>query len=156
LAVSVRADAETLRVLPVFRNCDPVALQILAFSSERVNFDLDDYIVTEKENGAAAYLLMSGTADILRGGKVEGQVEEGVLIGDTAMIAGLPFSLSARARGPVTAARISREVFLKVAREYPEFGKAVMGALSDKLSATVREFDQVRVLLNRSRAFSDL
>ncbi len=154
--MSVRADAETLRVLPVFRNCDPVALQILAFSSERVNFDLDDFIVAENEPGEAAFLLMSGSVDILRGGKPQGQADEGTLIGDTAMIAGLPYSLSARARGPVTAARISREVFLRVATEYPEFGRAVIGALSERLSATVREFDAVRVQLNRSRSFVDL
>jgi CRP/FNR family cyclic AMP-dependent transcriptional regulator len=154
--MSVRADAETLRLLPVFRNCDPVALQILAFSAERVNFDLDDLLLEEGEPGDAAYLIMSGSVDILRGGKVQSVAEEGALLGENAMIAGLSYSLSARARGVVVAAKLPRDVFLRVATEYPDFGRAVIGALSERLSATVRDFDAVRVQLNRSRAFSDI
>jgi hypothetical protein len=56
----------------------------------------------------------------------------------------------------VSTARISHELFLRVATEYPEFGRVVLRNLSDKLEASVREFESVRVMLSKARRFSDL
>ena len=36
--MSVRADVETIRNIPIFSECEPAHLQLLAFSAVRENF----------------------------------------------------------------------------------------------------------------------
>jgi hypothetical protein len=47
-------------------------------------------------------------------------------------------------------------LFQRVTLEYPEFGRAVVEALSEKLGASVRELEGVRGLLTKARSFSNL
>jgi CRP-like cAMP-binding protein len=154
--VSVRADADTLKKLPLFRNCDTVALQILAFSSERVAFEMDDVIFAAGENSRGAFLVMSGCVSIVVNNAITATVEEGTLLGETAMIGGVPYSITARARDAVSAARIDRQVFMRVAGEYPEFGRSVLDALGSKLGDAVRDFDRVRHHLTAGKSFSEI
>ncbi len=154
--MSVRADAATLQLLQIFQQCDSVPLQILAFSSERQNFETDEMLFEEGYNGASAILILSGSVSLLRQNKIDSVVEEGTLLGESAMIANLAYGFSARARDTVTIARIHRALFLRVASEYPDFGQAVLQALSNKLEKSVRDFDSVRAHFIKARALSDI
>jgi len=60
------------------------------------------------------------------------------------------------ASGPVETARITHELFLRVVKEYPEFGRQVLQNLSDRLEGHLRELDGIRVMLTKSRNFTDL
>lgn len=158
--MSVRADAESLRALPVFRQCDPTHLQVLAFSAEKHTFVRGERIVEQGAPATAAYFILSGVADLRfseRGrDHALGQAEPGSLIGEVAMIGGTRYSLSATARDGVIAAAITRDLFNKVIREYPEFGSAVHSVLAQRLDQSVRELDTVRDLFARARSFSSL
>ncbi len=154
--MSVRADAETFRQIPLFRNCDPVALQILAFSAERVMFEMDDVIFSAGENPRGAFLVMSGSVNIVINNKVVATIEEGALLGETAMIGAVPYSITARAQDAVAAARIDRNVFMRVAGEYPEFGRSVLDALGSKLGDSVRDFERIRLQLSAGKNFSEI
>jgi CRP-like cAMP-binding protein len=158
--MSVRADAQTLRNIPIFAECDPVALQVLAFTAERQNFHAGESLLTQGEIGTAAFLILSGRAEIRtgRGGQSEiiGHAEPGAFLGEVAMIAKAPYSVSAIAAGPLTAARMDRKLFLRVADEYPEFGMAVFKALAGKLDSSLDEFNSARDMLLRAKSFLDL
>lgn len=158
--MSVRADAETLRNIPIFAECDSVALQVLAFASERQNFAAGENLLTQGEIGQAAFLILSGRAEIRsgKGGQSEiiGHAEPGVFLGEVAMIAKAPCSVSAVAAGPLTAARMDRKLFLRVADEYPGFGLAVFKALAGKLDGSLDDFNSARDMLVRARSFLDL
>jgi CRP/FNR family transcriptional regulator, cyclic AMP receptor protein len=145
-----------LRQIPLFRNCDAVPLQVLAFAAERQEFAVGKTIIKEGQKAVAAYFVMSGSADLEQGRHKLGHAEAGSLLGELAMIAGSTYSITAVASQPVTAARIDHELFKRVADEYPEFGRAVLGALSEKLGASVRELDNVRGLLVKAKGFSNL
>lgn len=154
--MSVRADADSLKQIPLFRNCESVPLQVLAFAAERVAFRSGDTFIKEGLKGASAYFILSGRADLKQGRQTLGQAEPGALLGEMAMIGGTPYSLTATASEALTAVRIDNALFQRVATEYPEFGKAVLDALSDRLSRSVKELDGVRGLLNKARSFSNL
>lgn len=154
--MSVRADAETLRLIPIFQKCDPVPLQIMAFSAPRKNFTTNNTIIEEGETGRTAFLILSGTVQLRRAGVELGVAEEGSLLGETGMIGGLPYSLTAQAMSDVAVAQIDNDLFMRVSGEYPEFGRAVLMALAQKLDVSVRDFDQVRNKLTRIKTFSDL
>jgi CRP-like cAMP-binding protein len=154
--LSVRADAESLQQIPLFRKCEAVPLQVMAFAAERQNFSEGQTIIRQGSNATAAYFLLSGTADLQQGDVAVGRAEPGALLGELAMLGGSAYSLTAIAAAPVSAVRIDNALFLRVASEYPEFGRAVLEALSEKLGNSVRELDGVRNLLTRARSFSNL
>jgi CRP-like cAMP-binding protein len=154
--MSVRASAETLKRIPIFRECDAVPLQVLAFAAPQVTFREGDYIVDEADTARAAFFLVSGSADIRNAEGPVAIAEPGTLIGEVAMIAGTRYSVSAVAREPVVTSCIDYQLFLRVTGEYPEFGRAVMHALSERLERSMRDFDGVRVMLSKIRAFSDV
>ncbi len=154
--MSVRADAETLRTIPLFRDCEIVPLQIMAFTSERQEFSTGEELITQGKKARAAYLLLGGQVRLFRSGQEIGTAEPGAILGEIAMIGAGTYSITAVATENVSTARISHELFIKVAREYPEFGQKVVQNISDKLQTSVRELEAVRILLNRARNFSEL
>ncbi len=154
--MSVRADAEHLRQIPIFRECDAVPLQVMAFAAERQNFLPGETIIGQGKKAKSAYFLMRGSARVLNGEAEVGQAQPGALLGELAMISGALYAVTAIANEAVTAARIDNALFLRVADEYPEFGRSVLQALSRKLDGSVKELDTIRGLLVRARGFSDL
>ena len=152
----MRAEAETFRQVAIFRDCDSVPLQIMAFAAERQEFSIGEDIIAQGKKARAAFFILNGLVTLRADGQNIGMAEPGALLGEVAMIGSGTYSLSGTARDIVSTARISHELFLKVAKEYPEFGQTVLRNLSDKLEASVREFDTIRVLLNKARKFSDL
>jgi CRP-like cAMP-binding protein len=52
---------------------------------------------------------------------------------------------TAIAREPSTVLKISRELFHRVLREYPESAKRLRGAMADELKAFIRELEESSV-----------
>ncbi len=154
--MGVLADAETLRQIAIFRNCDAVPLQIMAFTAERQEFSIGEDLMTQGKKARAAFVLLNGKVSLRENDHDIGVAEPGAFLGETAMIGAGHYSITATARDIVSTARISHELFLKVAKEYPDFGRAVLQNLSEKLYQSVRELDTIRIMLDKSRKFSDL
>ena len=154
--MSIRADAESLRLIPIFRRCESVPLQVLAFASERQHFNRDDVIITEGKRVDAAYFILDGSASIIRAKTVIGQAEPGALLGETAMLGNTPSTITAKAEIPLRCAKIDLALFQRVAAEYPEFGQSVLAVLSERLQLSVEELASVRGLLIQARSFSSL
>jgi CRP/FNR family cyclic AMP-dependent transcriptional regulator len=155
--MSVRSNAESLRQIPLFAECDPVHLQVMAFASERAEFAAGEDIFRVGGKGASAFLLLSGDADVwVSKGEERVQVAlagPGAFLGELAMIAGLAYSVNVTAKIPVTATRISREMFMRVVGEFPDFGTHVMSAVSRKLAGSINDFDRVRHLFENAPSF---
>jgi CRP-like cAMP-binding protein len=154
--MGVLADAETLRQISIFQNCDSVPLQIMAFAAERQEFSIGEELISQGKKARIAFLVLNGNVALRENGKDVGVAEPGALLGETAMIGAGNYSITAVARDVVSTARISHELFLKVSKEYPDFGRAVLRRLSERLEASVRELDTVRVMFDKSRKFSEL
>lgn len=155
--MSVRANAESLRQIPLFADCDPAHLQVMAFASERLEFAEGAEIFRAGNQGGAAYLLLSGEAEVWKDIGKERTVlaiaGPGAFLGELAMIAGVAYSVNVTAKGAVTATRISRETFMRVVGEFPEFGTRVMSTLSQKLAGSINDFDRVRHMFENARTF---
>jgi len=154
--MGVRADAETLRRIPIFSQCEAVPLQVLAFAAERERFSVDEAIISENSNARSAYFILEGTAIVKRGREIIGRAEPGSLLGETAMLGSFHYSVSAMAETEVMAARIETALFQRVAKEYPEFGQAVLKVLSNRLNTSIRELEEVRLKFGKARSFSSL
>jgi CRP/FNR family transcriptional regulator, cyclic AMP receptor protein len=158
--MSVRADAETLRQIAIFADCENVHLQVLAFASERQNFAQGAPIIKQGDRAKSAYLILSGTAEIRQRRGLEFRAvaiaDPGSLLGEVAMIGRTSYAITAIAKTAVITARIDHDLFLRVASEYPEFGQTVLSTLSQRLAGSVKDFDGVRALFAGGKAFSEL
>jgi CRP-like cAMP-binding protein len=133
-----------------------VPLQVMAFAAERQNFTNGQMLIKQGQTASAAYFILNGHVELQQDRQKLGVAEPGALLGELAMLGGSTYSLTATAVEAVQAVRIDRDLFNRVATEYPEFGRAVLDALSEKLGASVRELDGVRGLLTKARSFSNL
>lgn len=155
--MSVRADVETFRGIPIFSECDPVHLQLLAFSAGRETYEAGEALIRQGERGAASFLILSGIVDLsTREGGHIGTAGPGALLGEVAMIGGGAYSSTAIALEAVSAARIDRELFMRVASEFPEFGAAVFRALARKLEGSMNELAVAREGFESARSFGNL
>jgi len=155
--MSVRADVETFRSIPIFSECDAVHLQLLAFSAVRQNFGAGDTILRQGNKGAAAFLILNGEVRLSseEAGPI-GVAGPGALLGEVAMIGDRPYSITAVAADDVQTARIDRELFMRVAREFPEFGTAVFGVLARRLEHAMSELEETREVFEQARSFEDI
>jgi CRP/FNR family transcriptional regulator, cyclic AMP receptor protein len=154
--MGIRADSESLRQLPLFRDCDPVAMQVLCFAAEKQEFATGEEIVSQGAKARAAFLLLDGRAMVTDGPREVAMAEPGAFLGEVAMLRAGPYAVTAKASGTVMTLRISQELFLKVVKEYPAFGARVLQNLGDRLGQHMRELEPVRVQLTKSRNFTDL
>jgi CRP-like cAMP-binding protein len=156
--MSVRASAEILSRIPIFSDCDRAHLQVLAFSTRNHNFAPGDAIIKQGSLASSAFLILDGVAEISaterNGSRKLGNAGPGVLLGELAMMSGHKYSVTATARGLLTAAAIERDTFLRVAGEFPEFGMRVQHAMARKLEAMMSELASVRPVFDRARAFA--
>lgn len=158
--MSVRADAETLRQIPIFADCDSVHLQVLAFASERQTFSTGAAIIKQGERAESAYLILSGFAEIRQRHGLEfrqlATAGPGSLLGEIAMIGRTVYAVTATATTPIATARIDHALFMRVANEYPEFGTTVFNTLARRLDSASLEFEGARNKLMRAKSFGDL
>ena len=156
--MNVRAEADAFRQVPLFAQCDPAHLQVIAFSSEKVEFPDGAALIRQGKTGDAGFLILRGQARAeaadFKGARDLGDIGPGVFVGEIGMIAGAPYSITVTAVGKVIAARISRELFLRVAREFPEFGLRVQATLAAKLEGTVGELKEVKKVFDEASGFS--
>ncbi len=154
--MSVRADAATFGSIPIFAGCDPVHLQLLAFSAARQSIAAGELILQQGVKSSAAFLILSGRAELFTGNDILGTAGPGAMLGEVAMIADIPGNVTARAAEPLQAARIDRSLFMRLATEYPEFGAAVLAALSRKLDNAVSDLTGVRPAFEGALGFKSL
>jgi CRP/FNR family transcriptional regulator, cyclic AMP receptor protein len=146
--MSVRADAERFRQVPLFAGCDDTHLQLLAFTSEKVTFREEEQIVVAGDEGAAGFLIVHGTAEAWIGDETNrtiiGTLGPGSFIGELSMVAAVPYRVNVIAKTMVTAIKVSREVFTRVVAEFADFGVRVHRELMRRLDGSLADLNGLR------------
>jgi CRP/FNR family transcriptional regulator, cyclic AMP receptor protein len=160
--MSVRSEIELLRKVPLFAEIDPVQLQVLVFSAQRVEVAAQETLFAAGSLVGAGHLLLDGQGEVLKphGGAEGGEhehvalVKAGAFLGELAMIANLPASVTVRATTPLRALRIGHDLFLRVCGEFPEIGAKVLQALAHRLDTSLDDLREVQAYFDRARPFS--
>ncbi len=115
-----------------------------------LNLQNSEFVFREGDTAQFAYVLKSGTIEVLRMGSngeiILGTVSEGEVFGEMALIDGAPRSASARALGECQVQEVDRDAF----SEYISDNPSVMYALMKKLSGYVRNTNQKAIQLTKS------
>ena len=151
-------DAVTLLAkTPLFEGVDPVRLEVLAFTATHLAFETGDTLAEQGMPADGAFLLLSGEAVMLAGedegpGKAA-RLDRGDLVGEVALTQPANWSATVRAAAPVEVLKLERDVFLRLAEEFPEIAQGCFrgavrqtAALSEDLTALAQRLTATRVV----------
>lgn len=137
-----------LRRVPLFSGVEPAKLKLLAFTSDRVSYNPGQILFHQGDEGDAAYVILSGTADILvdsETGQIKvAELEPNSIVGEIAILCDVSRTATVRAAAPLEALRIRKDHFLRLLKEFPEMTIEIVRVLADRLSHTTAELADAR------------
>lgn len=137
-----------LKRVPLFSGVEPAKLKLLAFTSDRVSYDAGQVLFHQGDEGDAAYVILSGTADVLvesEAGPIKvAEIEPNAIVGEIAILCDVSRTATVKATERLEALRIRKEHFLRMLRENPEMTIEIVRVLADRLSTTTAELGIAR------------
>jgi CRP-like cAMP-binding protein len=144
----LKDEVQRLRQVPLFGNVAPAKLKLLAFTSKRLNFKAGQILFHQGDHGDAAYVVLSGTADVLvasdKGDVKVASVGPDSIIGEIAILCNVNRTATIRASTALDTLRIDKEHFLNLLAEFPEVAVEIIRVLANRLSQTNTELSEAR------------
>jgi CRP-like cAMP-binding protein len=144
----LKDEVEMLKRVPIFARIAPAKLKLLAFTSDRVTYQSGQTLFHQGDMADAAYVVLSGTADILvdsPAGQIKvADVEVNSIVGEIAILCDVSRTATVKATSRLEALRISKEHFLKLLSDFPEMAVEIMRVLADRLNHTTSELTAAR------------
>ena len=138
--MTLEAEVQSLRQVPMFKDIDPSRLKLLAFTSERVQFAGGQRFFAQGDLSDAAYVILDGRANVLLNtpnGEIQvAELGGNALVGEMGILSDTPRSATITAAEPTTALRIDKRVFLELLAQFPQMALAVMRELAQRLERT--------------------
>jgi CRP-like cAMP-binding protein len=143
--VALEDDIRRLSRISLFRALETDALRLIAFGAETRILRAGDILFRKGERSDAGFIVLSGSVAL--DAKSDGSppshiVRSESLIGEVALLVETERLATAMAREPSTVLKISRELFHRVLREYPDSAKRLRAARTSELRSFVRELEQ--------------
>lgn len=143
--MDLKAEAETLRRVPMFSRLEASKLKLLAFTGELLTFEDRELLFSQGDSSDCAYVVMSGDMEILTGEvgdeSVAAILKQNDLVGEMGVISKAPRTASIRARGEVRVLKIDGDLFLDLITENPSVALDVLRQLSEKVARTHRLYE---------------
>jgi len=154
--MSLQEEVNLLRQVPLFSKIDPARLKLLAFTSDRLHFAKGDVLFRQGEAGDAAYLVLSGSADVSidtpNGQFVLATISAHEIVGEIAILCDVPRTATVSAASDVVALRISKERFFTLIDEFPEMAVEMLRELARRLEVTTVRLREAHAKLGGAAA----
>lgn len=146
--MSLEAEVDALRKVPLFRGIDETKLRLLAFISDRMEYQVGERLCTQGEEGDCAFIILRGAADVLvetpEGERKVAEVTEHSIVGEIAILCDVPRTATLIAASEMDVLTVSKDDFLKLLTEFPEMSLEVMRTLALRLEKTTRDLAVAR------------
>lgn len=138
--MSINEEVDALRRIPLFSNLEPSKLKLLAFTSERLTYAKGQAIFRQGDMGDAAYIVLEGQADVMIGAADNQQkvatIGKHSIIGEIAVLCDVPRTATVVAVDKLVALKISKDLFLRMVKEFPQMAVEIMRELARRLDRT--------------------
>ena len=135
--MSIQEDVEALKRIPLFAKVEPAKLKLMAFASERAQYQPGDQLFHQGDTADAAYIILSGGADILvetaEGPLKVADVGPGAFVGEIGILMDVPRTATIRAIEKMTVLKITKELFFRMVTDFPSIGIEVMRVLAQRI-----------------------
>ncbi len=146
-------EIDLLRKIPMFAKMETSKLKLLAFASEIVTFDDGDVVFNSGDSADFAYVIMDGAVDIVTetdaGPVVIGSLMQNQLIGELGLLNNAPRNATLVSKGELRVMKITGEMFFRLLRENSEVALDVIRMLSNKLSKSHAQVEQLQKQLSQ-------
>jgi CRP-like cAMP-binding protein len=136
--VRLRQDAKTklLRRAPLFANCSKDELTLIGGIADEIDLREGKELTRQGAPGREFFVLIEGTADVLKDGQKVNSLEGGDFFGEIALVHHAPRTATVVATSPVRALVVTERNFRRILDSSPEIQRKVMVALADRLAPT--------------------
>lgn len=124
-----------LEGIQLFSRCSKSDLKIVARHAETMTADAGRDVVRQGDQGDALFVLLSGTATVVRDGETVAELTPGDYFGELALLDPAPRAATVTATSDVELAVLGVRMFNVLLRELPPLGARLLG----DLAARVRE-----------------
>jgi CRP-like cAMP-binding protein len=143
--VALEDDIRKLARVSLFRALETDALRLIAFGAETRILRAGDTLFRSGDKSDAGFILLSGSIALDEkndGSPPSHMVRPDSLIGEVALLVETERRATAIAREPSTVLKISRELFHRVLREYPQSAQRLRAAMANELRSFVQELEE--------------
>ncbi len=144
--MTLEQDVALLRPLPLFSGFSDEQLRLIAFSSEPLSLPGGTTLFREGAPAETAYVVMQGGIRFLRDGEDIGHdlVGPGAMIGEMALLCQTERAATAETVGDSRFLVISRRLFRRVLREYPEMAAGMRQTMAERLAQMSADLARAR------------
>jgi CRP-like cAMP-binding protein len=130
---TLRRSVAALAAVPLFERFSKRHLRRLAREADAVVFGPGRAIVAEGQAGEAMFVVLTGTARVLRAGRTVGALIPGDFFGELSALDGGPRTASVVPDTPVEVLRIFRHTLRKMVEEEPALAMGLLEGLARRL-----------------------
>jgi len=156
--MSLQDAVKLLARTPLFQGVDPVRLEVLAFTGTHLAYEAGDALAQEGDEADGAFLILSGDAVMMSAGqggtagtRKAGRLDPGDLYGEVSLAQVANWSATVRAVGPVEILKLQRDVFLRLADEFPEIAQGCFRSAVDQVASMGQELRALDKRLAQAR-----
>jgi CRP/FNR family cyclic AMP-dependent transcriptional regulator len=134
--VQLRKDAKValIKRIPLFKHCSKKELGQIASIADELDLKDGAMLTREGKGGREFFVIVEGSADVLKDGKRVNTVHEGDFIGEISLVTGQPRTASVQATSPVRVLVITSRNFSKLLDGSPEIQRKILLATAERLS----------------------
>ncbi|MCW5730616.1 MAG: cyclic nucleotide-binding domain-containing protein [Alphaproteobacteria bacterium] len=151
--MSLNEEVELLRNIPLFAKLEASKLKLLAFTSERLTFQPGQSLFRQGDMGDAAYIIVSGEADVIvdtpKGPLKVAGVKKNDFVGEIAILCDVPRTATITAQSELTTLRISKDLFFRLISEFPQMAVEIMRVLAQRLEKTTSDLRDTNARLRQ-------
>jgi CRP-like cAMP-binding protein len=130
------AKAELIKRVPLFSQCSKREVAAISAIADEIDLKEGRELTREGAPGREFFVLVDGTADVLRNGKKINSLKGGDFFGEIALVHRAPRTATVKATSPVHALVITERNFRRLLEDSPEIQRKVLAALAERLAPT--------------------
>lgn len=128
------AKSELLKRAPLFANCSKRELDAIGGIADEIDLREGKELTQEGKPGREFFVLVDGTADVIKKGRKVNTLEAMDFFGEIALIHESPRTATVKATSPVRALVITERNFKRLLKEQPDIQRKVLEALAERMA----------------------
>lgn len=152
--MSIHAEVDLLRKIPLFASIDTGKLKLLAFTSERLTYPPGAVLFNEGDRGDSAYLILSGQVSVAvnsdNGPVVVATINQNNIVGEMALLGDMPRTATVVATQPVETLQIKKDQFFQLLKDLPQMTLEIMRELAVRLNNANKELSAAHARLREA------
>jgi CRP-like cAMP-binding protein len=127
------AKIELLKRVPLFERCSQRELSQIAALADELDLPAERNLTSEGSGGFEFIVLVEGTADVVRKGRVVNELGPGDFVGEISLVTGQPRTATVKTREPARILVLTASGFRALMHDVPSIQDKVLAAITARI-----------------------